>query len=75
MAQKILDERRLSQNMTIDDWILGKANRFFNELSRVALFLHPNLRLYRYEDIWIDKQNFLQMIVNDLGFPFSESVS
>ena len=74
LAQKILDERKLSQNMTIDDWVLGKANQFFDELSRVALFLHPNLRLYRYEDIWIDKHNFLQMIVNDLGFPFSESV-
>ena len=34
LAQKILDERKLSQNMTIDDWVLGKANQFFDELSR-----------------------------------------
>jgi len=73
-AKKILDERKSSLNMTIDDWVLDNTHRFSNEMSRVALFLHPNVRLYRYEDIWDHKEKFLQMVVNDLGFPFSKSV-
>jgi hypothetical protein len=73
-AQQILDERKVSKNMTIDEWVLVNAERFFNECSRVALFLHPNLRLYRYEDIWYHKQEFLQSVINDLGFPFSETI-
>jgi hypothetical protein len=71
-SREILEERRKSANVGIDEWVLENIGRFTGELSRVASFLHINLRLYKYEDIWNDKAPFFHEIIEYIGLPFSE---
>jgi hypothetical protein len=71
-AKEIIEEREKSAGMSIDQWALKNVARFTNELSRIALFMHHNMRIYRYEDIWESKGEFLSSVIGNLGLPFSE---
>lgn len=71
-AQSILEERCQSSDKGIDQWVTENINRFTTELTRIAAFLHPDLRLYRYEDIWEHKKSFFFEVVSHLTLPYSE---
>lgn len=71
-AQKILEERQSSANKDIDEWVLENISRFTGELSRIAAFMHPNLRLYKYEDIWCYKKTFFHEVIEHLALPYDE---
>lgn len=68
----ILEERLISQGMTIDEWVLQNIHRFTGELTRIAFYLNCNMRVYRYEDIWDHKHKFFRSVIQSLGLPHSD---
>lgn len=71
-ALKILEERKKSANKDIDEWVIQNISRFTGELARMAAFMHPRLRLFKYENIYGYKQAFFREVIDHLNLPHCE---
>ncbi len=72
-AQNIIQQRKIWAEKSTDEYVLANIKRFAQELYRVTAFAHPSLRIYKYEDVWLNKRWFFQDIIRHLELPYVES--
>ena len=71
-AQNVLAERERGKDMSIDRYCVENYSRFTQELLRVAAFLNPMAKVYRYEDIWENKQWFFRDVLAHIGLTYEQ---
>ncbi len=72
-AQEIIQQRDKWAGKSIDEYVLANISRFTEELNRVTAFAHPLLRIYKYEDIWLNKGWFFKDVVRHLELPYDQA--
>lgn len=72
-AQIIIQQRNKWAEKSIDEYVLANIGRFTQELNRVTAFAHPLLRIYKYEDIWLNKRWFFEEAVRHLELPYDQA--
>lgn len=69
MTSQIIQERRAFASSTIEHYCRENYKRFVGELARIAAFASPSLLVYRYEDIWPEREGFFENIIELIGLP------
>ncbi len=69
-SHKFLKRRREAASMTIDEFVLKRADEYLLSFRKYQQKLPPqSLTTYRYEDIIYDKAEWLKNLVSKLGLP------
>jgi hypothetical protein len=71
-AQKVLLEREKGKDMSIDRYCQENYPRFTQELLRIAAFLNPMAKIYRYEDAWENKEWFFKDALDHIDLPYEQ---
>jgi uncharacterized membrane protein len=70
------EKRKEAQDIEIEEYVFGSemSTRFHNFLVNYAKNLPPNTRVYRYEDIIFNKEEWLIDMVDFFGLEISEDL-
>lgn len=66
IGEKMLKQREKLQNMTVDDYVIDKANIFIDRFNKLALIQDDCFKLFRYEDVVFNKVNWIKDILHFL---------
>ena len=69
-AEQILKQREEAAKMTVDDYVLTNARSFKRTLEGYLPILNDEkLKLYRYEDVVLDKEPWIKSMLKVMGLP------
>ncbi len=75
VGQKLLELRDELAHIEVDEYVLKKAPGFRNILKTYGIIEDNNFKLFRYEDIIFNKQQWVQDILSFLGLEMPEDKS
>lgn len=75
--ESFLESLKSQGNQSIDDYVLTHSHVLFNKLKAYLSILegNPNIKVFRYEDIYFDKHQFLINMLEWFSIPIDKSVA
>ena len=75
IRESLLNRRKLVRNQSIDEYVIENATGLQNTIKAYTNFIDsPNILVFRYEDILMNKRSWIQEIANFLELELSEKM-